>query len=87
MTYQERWAEGPPVGEPPRAELLTPEEVREALALADDYDETKYEVDERWVKRLCRDYLTLWNELEQAKQRVEELGEDFASWVWDRPIK
>ena len=35
MTFQERWAEGPPVGEPPKTDLLTPDEVRETLLAAE----------------------------------------------------
>ncbi len=54
MTYQERWAEGPPVGEPP-LDLLTPEEVEEIGG------STFEERNRAHVRRLCRDYLTLWD--------------------------
>ena len=57
MTFQERWAEGPPVGP---AELLTPEEAKNGLALWDDYEGTGYQISPEWVKHLCRNYLTLW---------------------------
>ena len=52
MTYQERNAEGPPVGEPP-FDLLTPKKVRETL----DRGSLGWDIT---VARLCRDYLTLW---------------------------
>ena len=73
MTFQERWGEGPPVGP---AELLTPEEVRffdiDNLSLRSG--------DNELLTRLCRDYLTLWDELQNERsisdrllQRVAEL--------------
>ncbi len=57
MTFQERWAEGPPVGP---AELLTPEEVREL-------SKTLVGSTVR-VHRLCRDYLALWDDLNYERQ-------------------
>ena len=53
MTFQERWAEGPPVGEPPST-LLAPYEVEEIGG------STFEEMNRAHVRRLCRDYLTLW---------------------------
>ncbi len=55
MTFQERWAEGPPVGEP--SDLLTREDVER--------------IKEVWwpnIQKLCQDYLTLWDELEHERQ-------------------
>ena len=57
------------------ADLLTPDEVRNALALPS-----------RWgfglalERRLARDYLTLWEENELWKDRTKELVEKLQMW-------
>ena len=56
-------------------ELLTPEAARNALALWHEYQGTDYEISPKWVKRLCRDYLTLWERNEELEYRVAELHE------------
>ena len=60
MTFQERWAEGPPVGP---AELLTPVEVRKWQQRNDSLRDGVWfnEI----IDRLCRDYLTLWERNEE----------------------
>ncbi len=55
MTFQERWAEGPP--DEPR-NLLTPNEIQDWLALGGAIS----------PKHLCQDYLTLWGELDHERQ-------------------
>ena len=59
MTFQERWAEGPPVGP---AELLTPAEVREWLALGGMISPN--------AQRLGRDYLILWDRNKELEERL-----------------
>ena len=58
------------------SDLLTPEEVREALAVSEmDYDrESKYEINPTWLKRLCRDYLTLWDRNKELEAEVKKLA-------------
>ena len=68
MTFQERWAEGPPVGEAPKAreisELLTPGGVREMLEKYSGF------IKPDPAAKLCRDYLTLWDRHERLKEAI-----------------
>ena len=72
MTFQERWAEGPPVGEPP-LDLLTPEQMQKELTAANAAAAREADPDMQMaylrIARICQDYLTLWDrnkELEAA---------------------
>ena len=67
-------------------DLLTPEAARNALALWHEYQGTDYEISPKWVKRLCRNYLTLWDELEherdisaKAVKRVTQLEQEIGA--------
>ena len=88
MTFQERWAEGPPVGEAPRensemTDLLTPADVER--------------IKEVWwpnIQKLCRNYLTLWDrneELEATMEKVAKLARQVKKELvelkelWGRP--
>ena len=59
-------------------DLLTPEEAENGLALWDDYEGTGYQVSPEWVKRLCRDYLTLWDELSHERQISDDAMKELA---------
>ena len=59
-------------------DLLTPEEAKNGLALWDNYEGTGYQVSPEWVKRLCRDYLTLWDQRNDLRYRLLEHGERIA---------
>ena len=72
MTYQERWAEGPPVGP---AELLTPKTVRFMAA-----DLPLYRAHFRThFAQLCDNYVTLW----QRNKELEALTADLEAQVMD----
>ena len=83
MTFQERWAEGPPVGEP--AELLTPQDVR----FFDIDNLSLRRGDNELLTRLCQDYLTLWDRNENLAneiQRVHNLSQGKLMAWWSMGV-
>ncbi len=77
MTFQERWAEGPPVGEPP-LDLLTPEQMQKELAAANAVAAREADPDMRTaylrIARICRDYLTLWRKVKDLESLLDAEG-------------
>ena len=74
MTYQERWAEGPPVGEPSRvADLLQPKGIRVLLSRIESSPED-VDLSEENIPQLCRDYLTLWEQVRDLESLLDAEG-------------
>ena len=66
-------------------DLLTPAEVREGLALSKGIS-SEHAISSDKFQRLCRDYLTLWDELEherklhdKAVRRVTQLEQEIGA--------